>query len=86
MGNPSPYPVFPDRIEFQRNLATSVNEAGRKMLAEEEKAGKDAAKEKERAEKAAAAVAVAADTSGMSLADGQSTGLSDFIILTWLWV
>ena len=44
------------------------------MLSEEEKAGKDAAKEKERAEKAAAAVAVAADTSGMSLVEGQSTG------------
>ena len=44
------------------------------MLSEEEKAGKDAAKEKERAEKAAAAIAAAADTSGMSLADGQSTG------------
>ena len=59
----------------QRNLATSVNEAGRKMLSvEEEKTGKDAAKEKERAEKAVAAVAAAADTSGMSLAEGQSTG------------
>ena len=58
----------------QRHLATSVNEAGRKLLSEEEKAGKDAAKEKERVEKASATVAVAADTSGMSLVEGQSTG------------